>query len=295
MSHVDVCVVGSANLDLVARVERLPRPGETLLGSSYFEAPGGKGLNQAVAAARSGARTAFVARVGRDAAGETLLGVMADEDIDARAVDLCDASTGRAMITVGADGENSIVVVPGANAELDAGALRLHGSTIAGAAVLLVQLEVPIDTVGDALTVGHAVGVTTILNPAPAQPLSRDLLRLVDILVPNEHEAELLGGPAALLAAGVGAVVVTEGARGARLVTSGNELRIAPLTVTPIDATAAGDSFCGSLAARLASGHQLVDALAWACAAGALATTRAGAVPSIPTAAAIEVALTSAT
>ena len=291
---IDVCVVGSANLDLVARVDRIPRPGETVLGSGYFEAPGGKGLNQAVAAARSGARTAFVGRVGHDAAGDALLGVLFADRIDARAVDRCDAPTGRAMIAVGDDGENSIVVVPGANATLDAAALGIHGSVVAAASVVLVQLEIPLDTVLEVLSVARAVGATTIVNPAPAQPLSRELLGLVDVLVPNEHEVALLGGAASLLSAGVGTVVVTEGPRGARLVTTDGEEHVPPFSVTPIDTTAAGDSFCGALAARLAAGHRLLDALRWSCAAGALATTRAGAVPSIPTAEAIEALVTNA-
>lgn len=294
MSTFDVCVVGSANLDLVARVDRIPHPGETVLGGDYFEAAGGKGLNQAVAAARSGARTAFVGRVGRDAAGDALLQVLAGDGIDATAVLRTDAPTGRALIAVSADGENSIVVVPGANALLDPGAVSVHGTTIGAAAVILAQLEIPLETVVEALAVGRAVGATTVLNPAPAQTLPRDLLRLVDLIVPNEHEVELLGGPDSLLADGVGAVVVTEGPRGARLVTHHGEQRITPFAVTAVDSTGAGDSFCGALAARLAAGQPVDAALRWSCAAGALATTQVGAVPSIPSRAAIEELLTTA-
>ena len=287
MMPLDVCVVGSANLDLVAFVERPPRPGETLLASGYFEAAGGKGLNQAVAAARSGARTALVARLGDDAAGQALLDVMTADGIDVSGVSRTDIPTGRAMIAVGADGENSIVVVPGANASLGTDVIGVHGPAIARAAVLLAQLEVPLESVIAAFEVARAVGGTTVLNPAPARTLPRELLRLVDVIVPNEHEAELLGGAIHLVRSGVSVVVVTEGARGARLVTSAGETRIAPFPVTPVDTTGAGDTFCGAFAARLAAGAPLDRALGWAAAAGALATTVSGAVPSIPNAARI--------
>ncbi|MGD9702658.1 MAG: ribokinase [Acidimicrobiia bacterium] len=291
---LDVCVVGSANLDLVAFVERIPGRGETLLASDYFEAAGGKGLNQAVAAARSGARTALVARLGDDAAGDALLEVMTADGIDVSGVSSVDAPTGRAMIAVGADGENSIVVVPGANATLGTVAIGMHGPVIARASIVLAQLEVPLESVIAAFEVARAVGATTVLNPAPARSLPRELLLLVDVLVPNEHEVELLGGTAHLIRSGVSAVVVTEGARGARLVTSDGETRVKPFAVTAIDTTGAGDTFCGALAARLAAGRHLEQALTWASAAAALATTVNGAVPSIPTAARIQQLIASA-
>lgn len=279
-----VCVVGSANLDLVARAERIPRPGETVLGYDYVEAAGGKGLNQAVAAARSGATVSFIAALGRDSAGELLASIATAEGIDTGGVKRVDAPTGRALINVGDDGENSIVVVPGANALVDSRHVRVHGPTVARASVVLAQLEVPVAAIIAAFEAARAVGAITILNPAPAAPLPDELLGLVDILVPNEHEAELLGGLDALRVAGVSTVVVTEGAEGCRIVSGSGSERIPSFPVTPIDTTAAGDSFCGSLAARLAAGDQLHDALRWACAAGALATTVVGAVPSIPTA-----------
>lgn len=288
MNELDVIVVGSANLDLVARVERIPLPGETISGSHSFEAPGGKGLNQAVAASRSGARTALLASVGRDAAGQNLLAVMNDHGIDTNSVEISDVATGRAMIAVDNHAENSIVVIAGANAMLTPTLIEKNASLLARAAVVLAQLEIPLDSVFAAFAVARRAGRTTILNPAPCLRLPHQLLGLVDILVPNEHEVELLGGAAALLQSGIATVIVTEGARGARLLTAAGESRIASFCVSAIDSTAAGDSFCGGLAARLARGDELASALRWAAAAGALATTIAGAVPSIPDSRAIQ-------
>jgi ribokinase len=274
LSQFDVCVVGSANLDLVARCERIPEPGETLLGSDYSEHPGGKGLNQAVAAARSGARTTFVGAVGFDAAAEQLTGVMRADFIDISQLASVAEPTGRALISVSAAGDNSIIVVPGANA-------HVTGERAPLAQVLLCQLEVPLDAVRTAMTDARAGGSTVVLNPAPARPLGDDLLSLCDVVVPNEHEVELLGGVEHLLALGARAVVVTLGARGALLHTADGATPIAPYRVTPVDTTGAGDAFCGALAARLAAGDELAEALPYASAAGALATTVEGAVPSI--------------
>jgi len=272
----DVCVVGSANLDLVASTERLPGPGETVMGQDYAEHPGGKGLNQAVGAARSGARTAFVGAVGDDDAGRRLLGVMAADGIDAAHVAVrAGTPTGRALIGVSSRGENSIIVVPGANANVAVDALPQ-------AAVVLAQLEVPLDAVRSALQLAREAGATTVLNPAPAAPLPADVLGLCDVVVPNEHEVELLGGVDALLGLGARAVVVTLGSRGAELHTAQGTVAVAPFTVDTVDTTAAGDTFCGALCARLAGGDALPDALRFASAAAALSTTRPGAVPSVP-------------
>lgn len=276
-AEFDVCVLGSANLDLVATVERLPGPGETVSGEGYAEYPGGKGLNQAVAAARCGASTAFVGAVGRDAAADTLLQVMERERIDNRWVARVDAPTGRALIGVAADGENSIIVVPGAN-----GTVAVEASSTPVARVLLAQLEVPVAAVRAAFVAARARGTLTVLNPAPAQVLDDELLRCCDLVVPNEHEAELLGGVEHLLSLGARAVVVTQGARGATLHTAAAAAPIAPFVVEAVDTTAAGDTFCGALCARLATGEALLPALRFGTAAGALCTTRRGAVPSIP-------------
>lgn len=288
---IDVCVVGSANLDLVARCERLPGPGETVLGSDYAEHPGGKGLNQAVAAARSGARTAFVGAVGSDHAGDRLRQVAAAEGIDTRALASVDSPTGRALIGVDDNAENSIIVVSGANATVTAD--QVVGA-LPQARVVLAQLEVPLAAVHAALQAARAAGAITVLNPAPAAALPADLLALCDVIVPNEHELDLIGGADALLAAGVGTVVVTLGSKGARVLTRTSDHHVQPFPVTPIDSTGAGDSFSGALSARLAAGDAMTDAVRYASAAGALATTVAGAVPSLPMRSAVEELLSAA-
>lgn len=272
---VDVCVIGSVNLDLVARVERLPGAGETVLGSTFTEHPGGKGLNQAVAAARSGASTALVGAVGDDHAGQTLRDIARHENIDVNGLAMADAPTGRALIGVDERAENQIIVVPGANSlvgdDVDVPLCR----------VALAQLEVPLSTVLTAFRSARLDGATTVLNPAPAAPLPDELLAVCDVVVPNEHELDLVGGADHLLSRGVGAVVVTLGARGVSIVDSAGERHVPAHRVTAVDTTAAGDAFCGALAARLAAGDDLDAAVRFAAAAGALATTREGAVPSI--------------
>lgn len=287
----DVCVVGSANLDLVATTDRLPQPGETVLGSDYAEHAGGKGLNQAVAAARAGARTTFCGAVGDDAAARQLTDVMALDHVDATwfcHVDRC--PTGRALIGVSAEGENSIIVVPGANARLAASDVTVAAGS---ARVVLVQLEVPLATVRAALVAGRAAGATTVLNPAPATGLPAELIGLCDVVIPNEHEVELLGGVDALFALGARAVVVTLGSRGAKLCRPGSpEVVVPAFVVDVIDTTAAGDAFCGGFATSLAAGATYLDAMRFGAATGALATTARGAVPSLPTRAEIDRLLT---
>ena len=274
----DVVVVGSLNLDLVASAERLPGPGETVSGLEYHEYAGGKGLNQAVAAARAGASVAMVGAVGDDEAGRRLRSLVVEEGIDDSAIETIEGTaTGRALITVDAAAENSIVVIPGAN-----GAVRVVGAELPEARVVLAQLEIPIDAVIEACRAGRLRGSVTVLNPAPARPDLGDLLAWCDVVVPNEHEVELLGGPRSLLAAGVGDVVVTRGAAGVDHITADATGSTSAFEVTPIDTTGAGDAFCGALASQLAWTRLDDDVLAFASAAGALATTRAGAVPSLP-------------
>jgi ribokinase len=277
MTEFDVVVVGSLNLDLVAHAERLPLPGETIHGSSFAEFAGGKGLNQAVAAARSGARVAMVGAVGGDHAGIRLREVVGREGIDdSFLVTVESAPTGRALISVDERGENSIIVVAGANGSVEI-------SELPDSRVVLAQLEIDLDAVVAAMRIARSRGAMTILNPAPAGPLAADLVGLCDMVVPNEHEVGLLGGADALLARGVGSVIVTRGAAGVDLVRDGVDLHVPPFLVEPVDTTGAGDAFCGALACELALGDDLPAAMHFAAAAGALATTRHGAVPSQPT------------
>ena len=290
---LDVVVVGSANLDLVATTPRLPGPGETVLGSHFAQHPGGKGLNQAVAASRSGAAVAMIGALGNDDAGRTLLAVAECERIDVSQVAIVAATpTGRAVITVDARAENSIVVIPGANELAHVDQLP---AAVGPATVVLAQLEVPIATVTAAFALARAAGIRTMLNPAPAPlgSLPDGLLELCDLVIPNEHEVELLGGVERLLTSGVGAVVVTRGAAGVTVTERSDDTpdrvvwSVDAFAVDPIDTTGAGDAFCGALAARLAAGDDLRDGVRYASAAGALATTVHGAVPSIPTTEAI--------
>lgn len=273
----DVTVFGSTNLDLVVTVERHPHPGETLLGDSYAEFAGGKGLNQVVAAARAGASASFHSAIGDDAAGDRLRSLVLDEGIDdAHLLISIGQPTGRAAIVVNASGENSIVVVPGANSAVVA------PGTLPPCRVLLTQLEVPLGEVQTTLALARLAGTLTLLNPAPAQALDDSLLSLCDVVIPNEHEVELLGGIDALHAAGVGTVIVTRGGDGVTISCDGVTEHRNALTVDVVDTTGAGDAFCGNLAARLALGNELSDSVDWALAAGALAVTVSGAVPSLP-------------
>lgn len=284
----DVTVLGSANVDLVLKVDRYPGAGETIVAGEDTEVAGGKGLNQAVASARAEARTAFVAAVGEDDAGRTLLAAMREEGIEAASVRTLPAATGRAVVVVQPSGENTIFVVPGANEllTLDEAAREM----IAASAVLVAQLEVSPVVVAEALAVARRAGVTTVLNAAPALRLDEDVLGDVDVLVVNEHEATILAGhedpheAARLLTGTVGQVVVTLGAAGALHVGPDlTEARIPGLPADAVDTTGAGDTFVGALAAALAQRLPMAHALRRAVAASSLAVERPGATTSIPT------------
>ncbi|MBK9110395.1 MAG: ribokinase [Nitrospira sp.] len=286
-----ILVVGSSNIDLVASVDRLPSRGETVLGYRFAQSFGGKGANQAVAAARAGAEVAFLSKLGADANGRLIEQHLAAQGLS-RPILLRDAEfpTGVAMILVDHSGENQIAVVPGSNGRLTPADLRQHRELIAGARVLLLQMEIPRETVFEALRLGRECGLTTILNPAPAAPLPSDLLRLIDILTPNESEAQALTGSAdpaeaarILTDRGVGTVVVTCGANGAFLATGNDVTHIPGFLVETIDSTGAGDAFNGALACAVAEGVPIRSAIERANAAGALATTGRGAQESMPT------------
>ena len=296
-----VLVVGSANMDMVVACDDFPRPGETVLATDFSRFPGGKGANQAVACARLGGRTVFLGKMGDDpfrgdlaatleAAGVSLDGLLTDPE----------APTGVALITVDRHGENSIVVASGSNLRLTPADLDAHEALFAGAAVVLVQLEIPLETVVRAAELAHAHGATFILNPAPARRLPDALLRLVDVLTPNQGEAAQLAGRSpdgietaeaaahALLGQGVRQVVVTLGAQGAMLVSLDGVERFEAVPVKPVDTTAAGDAFNGALAFALAQGQTLAEAIPLANAVAAFAVTRRGAQPSMPAAADLE-------
>lgn len=284
MKIFDVVVVGSANLDLVATLDHLPTPGETLIALDYAEHAGGKGLNQAVACARMGARTAFVGCVGRDDAGAFLRDVLEREGIDTSLLRSVDAPTGRAFINVDQRGENEIVVVSGANA-------LVVPVELPKAAVVLMQLEIPLATVVATLQAARGQGITTVLNPAPAQVLNSEMLSLVDVAVPNENEARLLGGRDHLLSLGVHDVVTTLGERGAEVANANGVALVPPHVVKAIDTVGAGDAFTGAMCAMLASGSTVQQASRVGAVAGALATTVHGAVPSLPKRQAVELAM----
>jgi ribokinase len=299
-----VTVVGSLNVDLVAQAPRLPQPGETIIGRGFHTVPGGKGANQAVAAARLGAHVSIVGRVGRDAFADLLLHNLTAAGVDHTFVTQDpQAPTGVALIVVDDAGQNSIVVASGANVRLSPADVEAAQSAIAAAAVLLLQLESPLETVTRAAQVARAHGVTVILNPAPARSLPAALLSLVDVLIPNQSETALLTGmpvsdqaqaqaaAAALRGSGVRTVILTLGERGALLAREEGAHLFPAFDVTPVDTTAAGDAFVGGFAAALAQGRSLSQAVRWGNAAGALATTKLGAQPSLPTRHALETLL----
>jgi ribokinase len=303
-----ICVVGSSNIDLTFRTTRLPRPGETLAGQSFQLGFGGKGANQAVLAARLGARVAVVTRVGRDVFGEQTVNNYRQQGIATDHV-LRDAvrPTGVASIVVDDEARNSILVVPGANLGLSPQDVQQAAAAIEAADVLLCQLEVPQDTTLAAFRLAKAAGVRTLLNPAPAAPLTEELLRLTDVCVPNETEIETLTGLPAetlqqaetaarvLAQRGPAVVVVTLGDRGALVVEGAAAEHVPAVPVRAVDPTAAGDAFIGALAVFLTTGLPLPAAVGRANAVAALTVTRPGAQAAFPTGAEIQAFLESTT
>ena len=293
-----IVVVGSINVDLVVRVANLPRPGETVLGGRFASVPGGKGANQAVAAARAGGHTTFVARVGDDSMGHAAIEAFRGEGIETDFITVTPhAPTGVALILVDAVGENSIAVAGGANDRLSFDDIERARPAIEAADVLLLQLEVPLEAVAHAVSIAQSAGTRVILNPAPARPLPAALLARVDILTPNETEGESLASPGhapapsaadaealagALLGLGPRAVILTRGAAGALVAAADDRTHVPAFSVEPLDTVAAGDVFNGCLAVRLAEGLDLVAATRFAAAAAAISVTREGAQTSAP-------------
>lgn len=286
-----LAIVGSLNMDLVIRAPRHPEPGETLTGSAFLTIPGGKGANQAVAAARLGAAVTMIGKVGQDAFGEALRANLAAADVAVGHVTRSPEATGVALITVSAAGENTIVLAPGANGTVGSEDVQACADIIGQADALLLQLEVPLPAVQAAAEIAARRGVPVILNPAPARPLPPDLLRNITYLIPNEHEAALLtGGPAddpealarRVHALGPRSVVVTLGAAGALVLDGDTAVHVPSFPVTVVDSTAAGDAFVAAFGVALSEGQDPVAAARWGCAAGALACTVLGAQPSLP-------------
>ena len=292
-----VVVVGSFMMDLVIKAERRPQKGETLIGQQFGMFGGGKGNNQAIAAVRLGGDVTMVGRLGIDSFGDTLMDALVEEGVEIRfIVRDAEVGTGVGSPVIDADGDNSIIIVPRANMRLSAADVDRAASAISDSDVLLLQLEVPIAASQRAAEIAKSSGTKVILNPAPAQDLPDSFLAQVDILTPNQVEAELLSGVEVsdsesaeraariLLDRGVSAVILTLGEGGALLLKDGLTTRIPAYRVNVVDTTAAGDAFCGALATALARGEALEDAVVFANAAGALAVTVLGAAPSMPTA-----------
>jgi len=288
----NILVVGSLNADLVVSTPRFPQPGETISGEDLRVIPGGKGGNQAVAASRLGANVSMLGRVGRDNFGDFLLDNLIANHVDTQLIQRDDASTGTATIIVDANGQNSIVLSAGANGKVSSSDVE-HAS-FSDFSLLLLQLEIPTPTVLSAATLAKQNGVRVILNPAPAKELLNELISLADYIIPNETELSLLTGmkvndiPSAekaahaLLNKGAKNVIVTLGSKGAFIVNDETNTHVETYKVDVVDTTAAGDAFIGGFASKLDSSN-LLDAVRYGCACGALATTKFGAQPSLPT------------
>lgn len=307
MEKPRIVVVGSSNTDMIIKLDRIPLPGETILGGEFATAAGGKGANQAVAAARAGGDVTFVARVGQDMFGEKAVAGFVQAGIDVKYVTRDKAApSGVALIFVAKDGENSIAVAGGANGRLSPQDVKQAERAMAGARAVVMQLETPLETVQAAAELAARAAVPVILNPAPARVLPDKFLKLVSILTPNETEAELLTGIAVtdeatasraaekLRARGVETVILTLGARGAFVATASIRELVPGFRVKAVDTTAAGDVFNGALAVALGEGRPLLEAVRFANAAAAISVTRLGAQPSAPDRKEIELLLAKA-
>jgi ribokinase len=292
---MSIVVVGSSNTDMIIKVAHLPKPGETILGGAFTKAAGGKGANQAVAAARAGGQVTFIAKVGDDIFGESAISGFVEAGVNTDHVSRdADAPSGVAQIFVAEDGENCIAVASGANAKLSPNDIQKAKVVIEEADILLTQLETPIDTISMAINIARDQGKIVILNPAPAQPLPDKLIAQLSIITPNETEAELLTGVkvtdaiSAAMASdllknkGVETVIITLGSKGAFVDHKDQQIIIPGFNVEAVDTTGAGDTFNGALAVGLTQKKDIKEAVLFANAAAALSVTKLGAQPSVP-------------
>ena len=292
--HNRIAVVGSLNIDLVVQLDRMPAAGETVFGTTLERHPGGKGLNQAVAAARLESEVHMIGAVGDDGSGDWLLDVVRREGIHSDGIATANGTSGTALIEVDTSGQNRIIVIPGANDLVKPGDVAEHLTSLAAVDVVLTQGEVPVDVMVAAAETGKKIGAQVVVNPAPVREYPKELLKHVDVLVPNEHEAHELTGMSvdnmvdAVEAAqqlqdrGPTCVVITRGDKGAVWTSPDGSGQTAAFKVSAVDTVAAGDAFCGALSAGMARGLSMAESLRWASAAGALAATGKGAVPSLP-------------
>ncbi|MGB9681858.1 MAG: ribokinase [bacterium] len=290
-----IIVVGSINMDLVIKTKRIPNPGETVMGESFYRAPGGKGANQAVAISKLGGNVHFIGKVGLDPFGNELTNSLVREGVDVEYL-LQDENTptGVALIIVDESGENTIVVAPGANMDLEREDIDKSKKLFSQAKILLTQLEIPLETVKYSLELARNFNMLSILNPAPARSLTEEILSLVDIITPNElelktitgkdfsSEEEIVRSARSLLDYGIKATIVTLGGKGALCVEREDVFHISAIKVNPVDTTAAGDAFNGALALKLSEGSQLKEAVSYANVVAGITVTRKGAQPSIP-------------
>ncbi len=289
-----ILVIGSMNYDLVVYAQRHPVPGETILGDRFLSFPGGKGANQAIAAARLGGDVQMAGRVGEDAFGQELTDNLVRNQIETSLIQKVKEPTGTAFITVDAQGQNTIIVIPGANATLTTADIDALKDTIQAAKILVLQLEIPLDVVIRVIDIAYAVGTTILLNPAPATQIPIETLRKITFLIPNESELAHLSGFETntfsachqavkhLQALGCQQIILTRGEHGAYYFDQENQIFAPPFNVPVVDTTAAGDAFIGGLAAALAEDMDIHSALLRASAAGALAVTKIGAQTSLP-------------
>jgi ribokinase len=290
-----IVVIGSSNTDMICRVPHIPKPGETIMGTDFLIVQGGKGANQAVAAARAGGDVTFIACVGNDLFGKQAIASYTADGIDTSCIELKEGvPTGVALINVADSGENSIAVAPGANARLTPQGIDSFREAILSADIILMQLEIPIETVYHVVRMAYAAGIPVVLNPAPARAIDPEILPMLACITPNEHEALLISDirppdtasvsdmAAEIQAKGPKSVIITLGSEGALYRDGQMEERVAGIPVQAVDTTAAGDTFNGYLVVEMAKGKSMHEAIALANQAAAISVTRMGAQPSIP-------------